>query len=409
MTDDTGMRPQPDADSASGQQQPEEPKRSSMGPWVWIVVAVVGVLLVLGLYATQTEQGRAWMLGLRSMVAVPSVVGQTQSQAQSVLESVGLRLGQVSEEPTLGVAPGTVVSQTPAAESTAKKDSAVDVVVATMPSAKVPNVVGQIQSNAITLLAEEGLRTGTVEYVYDANVPAGNVTAQSPPADEQVAVGSAVNLTVSMGVKQGQVPNVIGLSQDDANSVIAAAGFEVKTVKAASESVPPGDVSAQSPDAGVVTAAGSTVTITVSTGPAPAPAAAPPATPAEPAAPAAPSEPAKPAEPSEPAVETVKVPDVIGKSVREAVSALRAVKLKVSFAFAPSETDILKVIKQEPGADTSVDPGTTVVITIGLPSISLPDGKPTQPTPLPAEEPAQQPAATPQPAPAPQPSAPTTP
>ena len=416
MSDNTDMTPEAGTDSAPEQATPVEPKRSSIPPWVWIVVAIVAVIILFGLYSTQTEQGRAWMLGLRSMVAVPKVVGQTQPQAQTTLEAAGLRVGQVSQEPTLAVPPGTVVSQKPSAGSEVKKDSAVDIGVAAIPTVQVPNVVGQLQADAITALAEEGLRTGTVNYVYDANVQAGKVGAQTPSSGEKVSVGSAVNLTVSMGNQQGQVPNVIGLSQDDANAVITAAGFKVTTIKASSANVPPGDVMAQSPAAGVVTAAGSTVTITVSTGPAPAaaptpPPAAPAPPPATPEAPPAPNEPPKPEEPTTPPASTVKVPDVIGKSVREAISTLKDAKLKVSYVFAPSDGDYLKVIKQDPDAGTTVDPGTTVTITISLPSISLPDEKPTLPMPLPAQLPAETPTQLPaeQPAAAPQPSLPTTP
>ncbi len=409
MTDEAQGQTNPEPPPTPEQAAPDEAKRSSIPPWAWVVGAVLIVAVLLGLYSTQTEQGRAWMLGLRSMVAVPSVVGQTQPQAQAALEAAGLRVGQVSQEPTLAVPPGTVVGQTPAADSAVKKDSAVDISVASVPTAQVPDVVGQLQSDAITALAEQGLRTGTVSYVYDSAVQAGKTTAQTPAASEKVAVGSAVNLTVSMGAQQGQVPNVIGLSQDDANAVITAAGFTVTTVKGASDGVPPGDVSAQSPAAGVVTAAGSTVTITVSTGPAPASAPAPstPAPAPAPETPPAPAPPSEPTKPTEPPATTVKVPDVIGKSVKDAVDALKSVKLKVSFAFAPSDGDYLKVIKQDPDAGAAVDPGTTVTITISLPSISLPDNKPTQPMPLPAEKPAQQPAE--QPAPTTQPSAPATP
>jgi beta-lactam-binding protein with PASTA domain len=403
MSQNTDMPGEAGTDPMPEQPTPVEPKRSSIPPWVWIVVAIVAVIALVGLYSTQTEHGRAWMLGLRSMVAVPKVVGQTQSQAQTTLEASGLRVGQVSQEPTLAVPPGTVVSQSPSAGSEVKKDSAVDISVADIPTVQVPNVVGQLQADAITALAEAGLRTGTVNYVYDSNVQAGKVGAQTPSANEKVSVGSAVNLTVSMGNQQGQVPNVIGLSQDDANSVITAAGFKVTTVKAASANVPPGDVVAQSPAAGVVTAAGSTVTITVSTGPAPA--SAPPATTETPAPPTNPTNPPPPTEP--PAATTVKVPDVVGMSVKDAVGALKSAKLKVSFAYDSSETDVLKVIKQDPESGTEVDPGSTVVITIGLPKISLPDGKPTQPMPLPVEKPVQLPAKLP--TSAPQPSLPTTP
>lgn len=372
--------------------------------WLWVAVAVVAAIVLFGAYSTQTQQGQLWVLGLRSMVSVPNVIGQTQSQAQVTLEAAGMRLGQVSEEPTLAVAPGTVVGQSPGGGTTAKKDSAVDVSIASIPTVKVPDVVGQTESEAITTLAEEGLRPGPVTYVYDSKTPAGKVTAQQPSASEEASVGSAVNLTVSKGAQQGQVPNVIGLSQDDANAVITAAGFKVTTVKATSSSVPAGDVVAQSPGAGVVTAAGSTVTITVSTGAPAAPTA--PTNPAPPSGTAStPATPETPTKPSEPAAPTVSVPDVVGQSVKDAVTALKDAKLKVSFEFAPSESSFLKVTKQDPASGTTVDPGSTVIITIGLPSISLPDEKPTQPMPLPAPEPLPSPTATQQPAP----STPTTP
>ena len=75
MSDNTDMTPGAGTDSTPEQAAPVEPKRSSIPPWVWIVGAIVAVIILFGLYATQTEQGRAWMLGLRSMVAVPKVVG----------------------------------------------------------------------------------------------------------------------------------------------------------------------------------------------------------------------------------------------------------------------------------------------------------------------------------------------
>ena len=371
---------------------------------MWIVLALVALALLFG--ATQTEQGRAWLLGLRSMVDVPAVIGQTQTEAQVTLESAGLRVGQVTQEETLAVPPGEVIRQTPAAGTTAKKDSGVDLALSVLPSATVPDVVGETESEAITMLAEEGLITAPVVYVYNSKTKAGEVTAQEPSASTEASIGAAVTITVSKGTEQGQVPNVIGLSQDDANAVITAGGFTVTTIKATSTSVPAGDVMAQSPAAGVVIDAGSTVTITVSTG-APAEPAAPTApsttpstTPTPPAEstppPAEPSEPAKPGtKPSQPIAVVVEVPNVIGMKVRDAVKALRDVELKVSFAFAPDNDNILKIIKQDPAAGASVDPGTTVVITIGLPSLSLPDGKPTQPMPVPAEEPTQLPAEQP--------------
>ena len=385
------------------------PKRSSVPIWVWVVAAIAVVIVLLGAWGTQTEQGRLWILGLRSMAPVPHVVGQTESQAQATLETAGLHLGKVSEEPTLAVVPGTVLSQTPSAGTAVKRESAVDIGVASVPQVKVPGVVGQVQSDAVTTLADEGLRAGKITYVYDSTTSAGKVTAQQPAASTEATVGSAVDLTVSEGVKQGQVPNVMGLSQDDANSLITAAGFTVTTIKAKNSSVPAGDVSAQSPAAGVITPAGSTVTITVSTGapapPAPAPTtppstpapSTPESTPATPENPAKPTEPTNPVKPVPPVAEFVTVPDVIGQSVKDAVTTLKAANLKVAFEYAPSDTELLKVIAQDPKADTTVDPGSTVVITIAMPKVSLPEDKPVKPEQLPAVEATRLPAVVPQP------------
>lgn len=397
---------------------PAGPEHKGVAPWVWIVASIVVVALLLGIYyTTQTEQGHLWLLGLRSMAVVPNVVGQSQSTGQATLSSAGFRVGQVSQEQTLAAPPGVITSQTPPAGTEAKKDSAIGIFVAVIPTVNVENVVGQAQSDAITVLAEQGLRTGAISYVYDSKVKTGDVTAQQPSAGAETTVGSAVNLTVSKGTQQGQVPNVVGLSQDDANSVITADGFKVTTVKASNTNVPAGDVISQSPAAGVGAPTGSTVTITVSTGaPAPASSQAPtssttPTAPASPSTPpptkpGTPTKPSTPGKPSTLPAPTVEVPDVVGLRVLDAVTTLRKVQLKVSFAFGPSDTNVLKVASQDPVAGASATPGDTVTITIGLPSFSLPGGTPTQPLPVPVQQPTAtpQPAPTPAPAPAPKPT-----
>jgi beta-lactam-binding protein with PASTA domain len=379
--------------------------------WLWITLAVVAVLVLFGLFSTQTEQGKAWMLGLRSMVAVPTVVGQTQAQAQVTLESAGLRLGQVSQEPTLAVAPGTVIGQTPVAGTTAKTDSAVDISVASLPSAKVPDVVGKTESEASELLAEEGLRVGTISYVFDSTVKPGYVISQTPSGGSDASVGSLVNLTVSKGTQTGLVPNVIGLPESDATAVLEGDGFKVTSTKATNTSVPAGDVSAQSPAAGAGAAVGSSVAIVVSTG---APAAEQPPAAAPPAEPAPPQDPQKPAEPPAPQPEKAKVPDVVGLSFKEAKTALKGANLKIKVVFAKSDPEnALKVIEQDPGAGDSVDPGTVVTVTIGLPSFALEPVQLPAPTPPPTPEtvpaPEPQPQPEPQPKPTPEPVAPTPP
>jgi hypothetical protein len=63
----------------------------------------------------------------------------------------------------------------------------------------VPNVVGQTQSVAQSTLTSFGLVVGTISQAYSGTVAAGRVISQNPVAGSTAVVGSAVNLTISLG------------------------------------------------------------------------------------------------------------------------------------------------------------------------------------------------------------------
>lgn len=63
----------------------------------------------------------------------------------------------------------------------------------------VPNVVGQSQSTAQSLLTSAALVVGTVTEVSSDTVAAGHVISQSPVAGSTAVVGAAVDLTISRG------------------------------------------------------------------------------------------------------------------------------------------------------------------------------------------------------------------
>ena len=372
--------PGPESSSGPAGTGSDEAPKKSTSPWVWVAIGAAVVLVLGAVYASSTDSGSLLFLFGGQEVTVPLVVGQAQADAESAIIAAGLRVGQVSEEPTLAVAPGIVVAQSPAAESNVEEDSAVDIVVSAIPRATVPDVTGQTLSAASATLAEEGILVGVTTYVFDSSVKAGYVISQDPQAGADVMIGSAVALTVSKGVETGQVPNVVGLSQGDAESTLTGAGFKVTVTKATNADVPAGDVISQAPAAGTVVTAGSTVTITVSTGA--------PAAPAAPTTPTQPSTPTTPEEPSAPEPETVTVPDVVGMGALEAVRALKDANLKFSIEFGTSTENFLKVAAQDPKAGTEVEPGTSVTITIGLPSFSF-ERPSVEPTTLPAPEPEQ--------------------
>jgi len=136
---------------------------------------------------------------------------------------------------------------------------------------KVPDVTGMTAARAAKALEQDGLKAGRVTEVQSTEGPEGTVVEQSPPAGEEVDEGSAVKLDVVAAPSPTApasvaVPDVVGSSQDDAESALTAAGFTVVVSQAESDTVPAGDVIEQSPTEGVMAAEGSTVRITVSTG-----------------------------------------------------------------------------------------------------------------------------------------------
>jgi serine/threonine-protein kinase len=65
--------------------------------------------------------------------AVPALAGTTPAAAERRLREMGLRIGQVVTEASPDARPGTIISQSPAADSRVPKNSGVDIVVAAPP------------------------------------------------------------------------------------------------------------------------------------------------------------------------------------------------------------------------------------------------------------------------------------
>jgi DNA-binding beta-propeller fold protein YncE len=142
-------------------------------------------------------------------------------------------------------------------------------VTATFNSAQVavPNVVGDTQDAATSIITGTGLVVGTVTRQSDNTFSSGSVISESPAAGTTVAGGSAVNLVVSTGATQVPVPGVVGQTQSAATTAITGAGLVLGTVTQQSNStVASGYVISESPTAGTNVTSGSPVNLVVSTG-----------------------------------------------------------------------------------------------------------------------------------------------
>jgi len=133
-------------------------------------------------------------------VAVPDLVGLTQSVAEAKLKDAGLTVGTVSKASNASVALGSVSSTNPAAGTQVASGSAVSLAISSEPAqVAVPDVVGLTRTAGENKLKEAGLAVGAVKTRHDESVPADGISDTAPGAGTLVSPASEVKLFISKG------------------------------------------------------------------------------------------------------------------------------------------------------------------------------------------------------------------
>ena len=150
----------------------------------------------------------------------------------------------------------------PGADNAIDRGSTVTVFVST--GAKlvaVPDVTGLQRDEAKQQLSDKGFNVVVEQKSSDQ--PSGQVVSQSPGGGQQVDEGSTVTIFVSNG-EQVAVPDVVGLSESEAQGEIDGAGLSSSVAtKTVTDPADDGIVLSQSPCGGAQRSKGSVVTITV--------------------------------------------------------------------------------------------------------------------------------------------------
>jgi len=196
--------------------------------------------------------------------AVPDVRGMNTDAAAQTLVAAGFQARAVGYDAKAPQAPGTVLTQDPAAGRRARQGAGIGLTIAGAPPVAVPNLADLDAKAAKAALVAAGLRAGTVSTAHSDTVKDGKLVSQNPAAGAQAPGGSAVQLVFSTGAQPRSVPNVKGRSEARARERLEEDGFKVR-VKRAGGPKDKGIVIAQSPSGGEAPL-GATVTITVSTG-----------------------------------------------------------------------------------------------------------------------------------------------
>jgi eukaryotic-like serine/threonine-protein kinase len=214
-----------------------------------------------------------------AQVAVPSVVGKEVPDARATLTAKGFKLGTQTSESSNTVPSGQIISQSPAANQLATKDTAVNVVVSGgQTSYDVPNVIGKSEERARTLLENAHFTVGDSNRV-ESDKPAGEVIAISPDPGDRYPAGTSFTLTVSTGQAKVNVPDVRGMTRDDATKKLKDEGLSVGYAEQPSDKGVEGTVISQSVRPFTQVDKGDKVTITIATKPDEPPPSTPPSPP----------------------------------------------------------------------------------------------------------------------------------
>ena len=196
---------------------------------------------------------------------------------------------------------------------------------------KVPNVLGLTYDDAVHKLNAAGLKAEQGESRYNVGSPKTTVLQETPAAGAPAARGSKVVLDVSAGERRTEVPNVVGLTQEQAQLALEKVGLTMGDVTTHESPLPRGEVLSSTPVAGTQAVLPSIVTLVVSGGPS-----------------------------------TILVPDLVGQPFAQAKSTIEQLGLRTavitvdSAAAYPDGT----VVSQSPAGGTSVEAGTGISFTV---------------------------------------------
>jgi eukaryotic-like serine/threonine-protein kinase len=199
---------------------------------------------------------------------VPDVVGSGRAEAEQTLKDAGFEV-ELDERESTYEEQNRVVGQDPSGGAQAEVGSEVTLSVGTGPSSvPVPRLYGNTPAQAESVLQGAGLRLGTQSQDYNDDVAEGSIFLQDPSGGENVEPGTAVDVTVSLGPEQVEVPDVYGLSVAAAQTTLSNAGLNSTAIEVEGDE-PAGTALLTDPGVGEMVDPGSTVSLFYSAGPPP--------------------------------------------------------------------------------------------------------------------------------------------
>ena len=267
-------------------------------------------------------------------IAVPNVVGLTQAEAKAQIEQAGFTWELNPDKVTSDtVAEGSVASTDPAAGTQAEKGATVRVTISSGPdSVTLPdNLVGMSPDDARKAIEALGLKWELdASKVASDTVPEGKIAQTNPSPGSKVKAGQTIRAYLSSGSDQVDVPDLSGMTQDQARSTLKGVGLELGNVTSVDSEKEKDRIVEQDPATGTKVKKGTTVGVSISSG--------------------------KPAQ--------VEIPIVVGMGRDDAEAQLKALGLTVTVEEVAGNQPAGQVLSVEPGEGSKVEKNSTVKLKV---------------------------------------------
>ena len=198
-------------------------------------------------------------------VVMPDFTNLTIDEAKAKASEAGLTINISEEKFDVEIEEGKIISQDPKYQPsyTVKEGSTINVVVSKgQEIVTVTKLVGKTKDEVYKELKEIGLN-GIFEEENSDEVEAGVVIELSVEEGEEVLAGSDITIKVSLGIEQIEVPDLTGLTEDEAKAKIAEAKLTWKTTYKTNDSSKGKGVVEQSISAKSFVDKGTEITITI--------------------------------------------------------------------------------------------------------------------------------------------------
>ncbi|MGZ4806483.1 MAG: PASTA domain-containing protein, partial [Ilumatobacteraceae bacterium] len=241
------------------------PRRRSRLRWVIPLLLVVAATAGGAVYAVTRHKIQTHV--------VPHLAGLAEAEALNQISGFGWNTA-VTREASDDVPAGIVIRTQPGEAASLDENQPFQMIVSTGPAPRpLPELVGMTLEAATASLDKLGLVLVQAPPIYDENAPAGTVISWMVPdqpalkAGDTVTIKTTVKAVLSAGPKPRVVPDLTGMTIDQATAALATQDLVLVQVDPQFNNVPVGLIAAQDISPNTTLQRGATISVAVSKGP----------------------------------------------------------------------------------------------------------------------------------------------